>query len=975
MNQSQEKAVLKTEGPCVILAGAGTGKTYTIVEKVKYILKNKLYPAEKIVCLTFSNEAANSLRKKILPYTHHKNQEGKEPIIKTFHSFCSDLLKKHGEKIGIKRFNILLPDDAKIILHKNFKVNPYYCNIYVSEIGIAKDLGISINELEHYLKLKTSASNEELEKNLEETKFLLHTLPNNNSQENYKQKKDLKEKSENLDKLLNISKLLQAWKSYEKIKEKKSFLDYSDLNKLALILLNKHPKIAEEFDYIIVDEFQDTNKLQCDLLEFICPRKNITVVGDMNQSIYRFRGAYKDNLDNFKKTFSVTEKDVFTLDISFRSTNKILEIAHSLIQNNYKNKEDCFKVLSAKNTEGENIEIFELENNKEEARKIIEIIKSSIQGGIPEGEICVLFRTHQQSKILKNLLDYENIQYTSITKKPLLKIGLIKIIRAYLTILSSISQKNSNPHRAWWDLVHNSDFNKKDEISIGNFIKQNREEPLLSIKFLNTPEIELTEKGKIQLKTIIKNIKTLIPEKESSITNIINKIYEILQYPETENKEKVLVLQKFYELAKEHEEMESESLHDFIHHLNIIDSLGIEIEAPSLNNSGIRIMTSHATKGLEYDIVIISNLAQKKFPLENNLSRGIIPSELSPELSSLLKNLSEKDKKHFIKEHEQENQLLEERRLCYVSFTRARAKLYLTYAKKYGSRFFYPSKFLQEINYKENKNIEFKKDSQLLYKEPELKIPQEITVSREKTKFSPSALQMFDECEKKYEYRYVYNMPEPTPISWDAIKLGSFVHKVLEEGVKANLKEEKQFLDLAKILNSEEKWQFVEISDALPLIKIFFHRNKNKYNENSLTECYLKANLSGLDFRGYADRIDIINKNKDLEIIDYKTGRTYIKPKYRNWQLGFYALAAKSSGVGNPRRLTLETLQHETPITFDLDENGNAKEIHSKMTFFNLNEVKEEIMETAKKILEAKKSGFKPCPVEKNCPFCEEWIY
>jgi len=141
-------SIKKTKGPCIILAGAGTGKTYTIVEKVKYIIQNKIYDPEKIVCLTFSNEAANSLHERVAPIL----KENQEPIIKTFHSFCAELLREHGDKIGINsKFTILTPDNAKILIHKNFKISPNSCHKYVNAMHTAKDLGITQNEFKEHI--------------------------------------------------------------------------------------------------------------------------------------------------------------------------------------------------------------------------------------------------------------------------------------------------------------------------------------------------------------------------------------------------------------------------------------------------------------------------------------------------------------------------------------------------------------------------------------------------------------------------------------------------------------------------------------------------------------------------------------------------------------------------------------------------------------------------------------------------------
>lgn len=961
-----EPYISKTQGPCLILAGAGTGKTYSIVEKIKYLIKNKIYRPEKIVCLTFSNEATNSLRTKIL----RKLDDGEEPIIRTFHSFCSDLIKENGDLIDTpKDFKILLPDDAKILLHKYFKIKPFECNSYVSAISHAKDLGIKIEELEKFIDYE-SLDIDTLQKNAQELKFKLHTLYIKDKTD---KKKEIEEEIDKLENRINLGKLIKSWKGYEKIKQKGKLLDYSDLNKKALEILEKNPEISKKYDYIIVDEFQDTNKLQCDFLEKICQNKNITMVGDPNQSIYRFRGAYKDNFSNIKKAFGIKESDIFNLAKSYRSTNKILEIAHQLVSHNYQNQEECFKVLSAFNREGDKIKVFELKNSKEEIRKIVEIIDDEINNNVPLEEICVIFRTHQQSNLLKKYLEYKNIPYNSATKKSLLKINLIKKIRDYLTILDKIIENNKGGEHNLWNLIHESDFDTEDELSISNFIKSNKESECISIKFLEEGnKIKLSEKGRIQIKKIIKTLENLIELKDKEITEIITKLYEELGLQESaeNNKEKLIILEKFFNLAQEYSDFDSKSLRSFVRHLEVIDTLQINIDAPSLEDGGIRIMTNHATKGLEYKTVIMSNMAQKKFPIER-ITHTLIPLELYPEIKPLIFGLDISEIKEKIKSNEIENQMFEERRLCYVGFTRAKSKLFLTYSEKYGERKYHPSQFLNEINYKKNQNIDFIKDSEEKYEEPQLEIAPVIPQQKE-TIFSPSALQTFDQCQKRYEFKYVFNMPEPTPLSWEAIKLGSFIHKVLELGVKNKLNSEKDFVDLAKDLQMDEKWISIQIEEAIPMIRVFYERNKNKIRNKSLVEEKLNIRIGNLKFFGIADRIDI-NENDEVEIIDYKTGKYPIPPKYRNWQLGFYAIASEK--YGKPKKLTLEMLQKEKPIEFEIDKDGNANEIHSKRTSFNLNEVKSELLETANKIIECKKSGFSPCPVEKNCDFCEEWVY
>ena len=210
-------------------------------------------------------------------------------------------------------------------------------------------------------------------------------------------------------------------------------------------------------------------------------------------------------------------------------------------------------------------------------------------------------------------------------------------------------------------------------------------------------------------------------------------------------------------------------------------------------------------------------------------------------------------------------------------------------------------------------------------------------------------------------------MPDPIPESWEAITLGIFIHRVLERAVSSNLRTLKEIEDAAKITQLEE-YKDLNLEEAIPMIRVFFERNKGKYNENSLTEEHLKIRINNINFNGYADRIDISDAG-EVTIVDYKTGKSEIKPRYRNWQLGIYALA--SSHYGKPKRIILEMLQKETPLIFEIDNKNIAKEIHSVRTFFSLEEVKEEIVSVANQIINAKKVGFKQCNVEKNCDFCQ----
>lgn len=1001
--RGMEDAVRKVTGPCVILAGAGTGKTYTIIEKIKYLVSSGIYRPERIVCITFSNEAANNLTIRIERALAELGKSG-GPIIRTFHGFSADLLRKHGNKVGISPdFKILEPDQAKVVLHRNLKVSAGNCHKYIGTIGTAKDLGINIEDFRSHLdrelkKLEVG----DLEKRLEGLQFELQVLY---MREEHKKKKLLVSEINKLRGVIELKKFVSAWNAYEKLKQKGNYQDYSDLNKNALELIEKYPEIARDFEYIIVDEFQDTNKVQLDFVVNLAAAGNITVVGDMNQSIYRFRGAYKENLSLFRKAFSVGPGGVFNLFKSYRSPNRVLKLAHELISHNYSNKDECFYVENVHGREGGKIEIYELRDAREEARKVVEIIERETGAGVPEEEICVMFRTHQQSRVIKRALEQKGIAYSSVSKASLLRQKSVRIAYDYLVILNKLKRKEKGGDQEWWDLVYRLDFLEEDLIKIGKCIKDfNRSAEAQKIEngnvivsvylFNNLEKLGLSNTGKITAKILIEKIKAMLGFLGKPISELLKEIYLISglinEQRTREEKEIMLNLNKFYELAKMHEGLYDSDLSNFIYYLEVLESLGIEIEASQLEDRGVRLMTSHATKGLEYGVVIVTNMAQGKFPIERYSGNSLIPTELLPEIKSELAGLSEEEREGFVLNYEKHHQLLEERRLAYVSFTRAKEKLILTFADEYGGKKVSPSVFLKEFDYKNNPDVLVEVDLERRGSEPEMSVksasdispagPEEVlnamtkeAAKKEHKKMSPSALLLFDECQKQFEYKYVYNMPEKKSVSWELMLLGSFVHFILERGVNSGFKTLEEFLALAKETVLDEDWASVELKEAECLIRVFFERNKGKYNARSRTEQYLPLVLGGMDFVGFADRIDFTSNG--VEIVDYKTGKTAVALKDRNWQMGFYALAAQER-YGKVRKVVLDMLKQEKPLEFELDDEGNATCISSeRMSGFNIYEVEAELLKTAQKIQDAYKTGFKPCTVEKNCEFCNEYVY
>ncbi|HVY01981.1 MAG TPA: ATP-dependent DNA helicase [Candidatus Nanoarchaeia archaeon] len=960
--------------PMAILAGAGTGKTYTIVEKLKHLIVNNVFKPEKIVCITFSNEAAESISKRVLAAIDGE----KKPIIRTFHGFSADLLREYGDRIGIsKDFKILDPDRAKIVIHSNLKIPAYYCHKYIAAMGSAKDLGISLEDMEKHLQLlMKDRSFEDIEKRRESLQFDFQTLHLDKSKNKTLVTKELEE----LNEIVEFKKFVFAWRAYEKIKKKQNYQDYADLNSNASELLKVCPDISKEYEYVIVDEFQDTNKIQLDIIFNLAKKGNITVVGDLNQSIYRFRGAYRENFSEFKKHYSIGKDNILALDSSYRSSNKILRAAHKLIEHNYENKEDCFEVKSYNNREGDNIEVFELKNGREEARKVTEIIEKLTNDGMKLEDICVMVRTHQQSQVIKRVMEMKKIDYCSLDKPSLLKQKEVKMVVDYLIISNHLKSSSQGGEHSWWEIMYQSEFSAEDLASIGSFIKEKKKEDCLSKVLLeNIESCKLSDEGKIKLKFILDKIKKIFSKVDLKIDELIQYCYSVLGYSSKElddNSALARELNSFIDFAKSYAEFSSTDISSFIYHLGVLANLDINVDLENVQDGGVRIMTAHATKGLEYKAVIVTNMAQKRFPILRMTSNSLFPKHLHPEV----RGLDEKTRTERIEEweyHEQKNQIHEERRLCYVACTRAKEKLYFTYALDYSDKKHGSSQFLEEMQYKQNNDFVFTLDNDEKYPLLSVSVQNEeldkalITSGKEIT-FSPSALLLFDDCQKKYQYKYVYNMPDEEIVDWEAINLGSFVHLVLEEGVKEQYNTEKQFIDFARILHEKPEWEKVSLNDALGMIRVFFQRNKNKYSSSSKVEQSLFAEIEGLKFMGYADRIDI--KDGEVEIIDYKTGRVNISPKHRRWQLGFYAFAATK--YGKIKALTLDMLRLDKPLSFKVDSNGNAKStVSDRVEGFNILEVKEELVDTARALQKAFKEGFKPCPVDKHCEFCNEYVY
>ncbi len=614
LNKEQQKAVLVSSGPLLILAGAGSGKTRVLTTKVAYLIENLGVNPYNILAITFTNKAAKEMSERLLGMI---GEVSKQAQVSTFHSFGLKILRENCSNLGYNsNFIIMDSDDTLTIIKRILKQLNLDSKIY-NPSAIRNKISGCKNELmepEDYEKYAAS----DFEK-----------------------------------------VVLKVYEIYQRTLKQNNSVDFDDLLVLPINLFKKFPdvldKYQERFKYILIDEYQDTNKAQYVLTKLISAKyRNICVVGDVDQSIYGFRGANYRNILNFEKDY----KDAITIKLeqNYRSTNNILEAANSVIKNN---KERKSKNLWSDKGKGEKITYFRAFNERDEAFYVIREIKKLLAKGIKYEDIAVLYRTNAQSRIMEEELLKENLPYRVVGSFYFYSRKEIKDLIAYLRLI----------------------YNDKDDISllrvintpkrgIGNKTISN----LVNMANIENKSIyEVISSGKeLEFKKVIEDLKEI--SKNITLTELVDKILDVSGIREEYKNEKSLEadirlenLEEFKSITKSFEEQYGlVSLEDFLLEISLVS----DVNEYKDDKNRISLMTVHSVKGLEFDYVFVIGLEEGIFP----------------HINSLLDN----------------SEIEEERRLMYVAITRARKKLYLVNTRMrtlYGREQANPtSRFLNEID-------------------------------------------------------------------------------------------------------------------------------------------------------------------------------------------------------------------------------------------------------------------------------------
>lgn len=949
INNEQKRAVTYNNGPLLIIAGAGTGKTTVIVEKIKSLIKKKLAKPEEILALTFTEKAAFEMEERVdreMPYGYF------QMWISTFHSFADQVLKEEASQIGISPIYRLMTDAETIIFLRK--------NLFIFNLNYFRPLGNPNKFLEallgHFSRLR--------DENISPEQYLQWA----------KKQKIEKEK---------YFELAGAYKTYQAIKIKENLFDFADLIYYLVELFKKRKnvlkKYREKFKYILVDEFQDTNIAQYDLLKLFAPpseKPRLTIVGDDSQAIYKFRGASVSNIINFMKDYKKSKQ--ITLVKNYRSNQTILDTAYRLIKNNDPDTLEARlgiskKLVAAKTKTSKNAVNLSISNGVDEEADFVAREIAKLKNQYQYSDFAILVRANNHADSFIRALSRLNIPYQFLGPATLYRQSEVKDLVAYLKVLNNPTDSISlyrvltmkNFALDIMDLVLLSSFAKRTNLSLFQAIEAYQGEPGYENyqEFLPIVAKKTRDQIKVIEVMIRKHLKKVRFETAGEIlfrfleeTGILS---QLTKY-KTEEEEKIaLNIAKFFSRLKAYEaDHEDASVAAVVEDIEMKMELGespIASQTDISSYNAVNIATTHSAKGLEFGIVFLVNLTRGRFPTFARRETIPIPDALVKETLPV-----------------GDYHLEEERRLFYVGLTRAIDRVYLTVSRFYGeekreqriSPFVIES--LGEDVVKKAVSLKTEEKEQLSMFDFKKKNPPKSNkpLASHSVNFSYTQLETFVRCPLRYKYEYILKLPTPAGA---AGSFGDTIHKTLQRFYQEFLKNKSVGIDKLQEIYGQS-WKPIGYGSAAEerryktegekMLRNFF----KKYHSKKLTiidlEKSFKIKIAPAIFVvGKIDRVDKM-ANGMIEIIDYKTGK---KPEEKglkkNLQLPIYALAASDRGTYGKKLsqivLTLCYLQ------------GPAK-ISLQKTEADIEKTKQRVMEIIGQIRALDFS----VPASHHCPLC-----
>ena len=559
LNDEQKKAVMHLNGPCLVLAGAGSGKTRVLTTRIAYLIDNGI-PSYNILAITFTNKAAKEMKERVETLV-----PGNYAFLGTFHSLGVRILRENSKECGLEsNFTILDSDDVLSLIKrimKNKEIDPKeLAPSYVrNRISFIKNENLSSREID------------------------------------------------NLFNTISEKRVLDIYQTYQELIHKNNSVDFDDLLVLPVELFKKYPEILdkyqEKFKYILVDEHQDTNEVQYQFNKLLASKyRNLFVVGDANQSIYGFRNANFRNILNFEKDYK--DAYVVTLESNYRSTNNILECANCVIRNNKERKE-----LNLKGTIGDGVktQYITCENGKMEALTIIDEIKKLYNQGYDYKDIGILYRTNGQSRLLEEVFLKENIPYNVVGAYYFYQRKEIKDLLSYLKLIN-----NQNDDIALRRVIN------EPKRGIGEKAIENLSNEATR---LGSSMFDAISKGReLAFKDLILDM--IKAQDNLSLTEFIDYVIDKSGMKESLTSEKSLEndlrldnLEEFKSVTASFEERTgSVNLSDFLEEISLVADISEHKE----EKDAVTLMTIHSAKGLEFDCVFLCGMEEGIFPHQNS---------------------------------------------------------------------------------------------------------------------------------------------------------------------------------------------------------------------------------------------------------------------------------------------------------------------------------------------------------------------
>lgn len=985
LNKQQRQAIEFNEGPFLIVAGAGTGKTTVITKRLAWLIAEGKARSDEILALTFTEKAAGEMEERadrLLPYGYL------DLWISTFHSFAERILKDNALEIGLSNdFKLLNEFEQWILIRQNldrFKLDYYrplgnptkFIRALVKHFSRAKDEAISPADYLEYaenLKLNTDSAN-----------FIKSKI----APEMMKKmtKKELKEiAASEIKKTIEIA---EAYHSYQQLLLEKSGLDFGDLINYCLKLFKERPlilaKYRSQFKYILVDEFQDTNWAQYELIKILAaPKNNLTVVADDDQSIFRFRGASMSNILQFKKDYPKSQEVI--LVNNYRSAQEILDLAYRFIRLNNPNRleyqlnksakadKKIDKKLIAQKKQTAQIEVLNFATQDEETKGIIKKIMELKEQDEEAtwDDFAVLVRANDQANGFMAAMELAQIPYQFLASRGLYHKSVILDILAYLKLLDSYHESSSLfrilnlPTLSFTqeELVKLTYLAKRKAYSLFDVLKRARA--------LGIAE-ELIKKIESVLAMIEKHSQLARQKGTIEVALAFLEDSGYLKYlanlEEMKSREIIGYLNQFYKRLQKFEKSSPErSIKNFLAEIELEIEAGEEgTLAPDIEAGpeAIKILTVHGAKGLEFKYVFIVSLVDRRFPTIERKEELPLPNELVKEI------LPEGD-----------IHLEEERRLFYVAMTRSKLGLFFSWAKDYGgARQKKPSRFLMELKLIETEEKKRKKEIKLEISDQAVNQKRKESALPLPLKFSYTQLAAFNNCPYQYRFAHILRVPVRGK---SVFSFGKSMHLTLQRFFELVMehqktkqrdlfgkKEAKSRIGLDELLaiyenswlddwylDANEKAQY--FSKGRDILKDFYQKHQDNWPQVKFLEKEFNLKIQNGEANytiiGVIDRIDKVDDK--IRIIDYKTGAPKEEEKLGlsdKDQLLIYQLASSEIFPEPLECLTFYYLDNNSEVSFLAGE---------KELFY----IKNKIIGTIKEIA---KGEFPPKP-GRLCRFCD----